>query len=334
MRAERVAAREGREALCAALLASRRVLLTGPVGPDGDSLGACLALGWWLRGRGVDVTLVGHVPRRYRGLVPDGAFVADDALDGVFDAVVVLDGDRHRLPGPVAARFAGAAVRGVVDHHGSTAPGDYTHAWLDPAAESTCTLILGLLGTELPVDVATWLYLGLVFDTGGFRHPNTTPGTHAAAAALLACGVPHALVHARVLSERTAGGLRAMGEILAGARAAPSGRLLLGFAPWALHTRHSLVDGDLEGVVEALLSAEGVEVAVLLVGREDGAVKLSLRSRGETDVCAVARALAPTGGGHPRAAGATVRASLEEVARRVEALVDPALSPSPPEHAP
>lgn len=313
------------ESLRAALAGADGVLLTGPVGPDGDSLGACLALGWWLAREGVRVTLAGTVPRRYRGLVPDGAFVDDDALRGPWEAVVVLDGDRHRLTRGVAPWFAQARVRGVVDHHRSTTPDGYTHVWHDPHAESTCTMILAELraaGVPLTRELAQWLYMGLVFDTGGFRHSNTTPDTHRAAAELLATGLDHPTIHARLLSERTPGGLRAMGEVLSTATSGADGRLWIGRVTLATQRRHALADGDLEGVVEALLHTEGADAAALLVEKPDGAVKLSLRSRTDAiDVCRVAQALAPTGGGHPRAAGATVRLDVDAVAARLEALV-------------
>jgi phosphoesterase RecJ-like protein len=315
----------GGASLRAVLAAADGVLLTGPVGPDGDSLGACLAFGWWLRRAGARVTLAGDVPRRYRGLVPDDAFVPDAELRGPWEAVVVLDGDRHRLTAPVQPWFSQARVRGVIDHHRSTTADGYTHVWHDAGAESTCSMILGALraaGEPVPREVAAWLYLGIVFDTGGFRHSNTVPRTLRDAADLLATGIDHTTIHARVLSERSPSALRAMGEILAGATHPLDGRLCVGRVPQALQRRHALVDGDLEGVVEALLHTEGTEVAALLVERPDGATKLSLRSRtDDVDVCALARALTPTGGGHPRASGATVRADLDQVEARVVALV-------------
>jgi len=314
----------GVDALRAALRGADRVLLTGPVGPDGDSLGACLAFGWWLARDGVSVTLAAQVPRRYEGLVPPGAFVDDDALEGTFDAVVVLDGDRTRLTPPVARYFAQAAVRGVIDHHRSTTTEGYTHCWLS-RAESTCTMVLDALqaeGVPLPRDVAGWLYLGLVFDTGGFRHSNTTAATHRAAATLLETGIDHSTIHARVLSERTPSGLRALGEILVGSAHLLGGRLFVAHVPLALQQRHGLVEGDLEGAVEALLFTEGTEAAALLIERAGGAVKVSLRSRTDLDVCNVAKALTPTGGGHPRAAGAMVpNTTLDAVAARIVALV-------------
>jgi phosphoesterase RecJ-like protein len=317
-----------------ALATADGVLLTGPVGPDGDSLGACLALGWWLSGRGVRVTLAGTVPRRYRGLVPDDAFVDDDALRGGWDAVVVLDGDRHRLTRPVQPWFDRARIRGVVDHHRSTTPDGYTHVWHDPRAESTCTMVLRALraeGVAVPREVAAWLYMGLVFDTGGFRHSNTSPATLRDAAELLGAGIDHPTIHARVLAERSPNGLRAMGEILAAAVHRVDGRLCLARVTHDAQRRHELVDGDLEGVVEALLHTEGTEAAALLVEKPDGSVKLSLRSRTDAiDVCRLAQLLTPTGGGHPRASGATLRLGLDDVAARVEALV----RTPPPETAP
>jgi bifunctional oligoribonuclease and PAP phosphatase NrnA len=130
-------------------------------------------------------------------------------------------------------------------------------------------------------------------------------------------------VYTRVLAERSPGGLRAMAEILGEARQLLAGRLFVGRVPHDLHVRHGLVEGDLEGVVESLLLTEGTEVAALLIERPDGSVKVSLRSRTDLDVARLAKTLTPWGGGHPRAAGATLDASvtLDDAAARIETLV-------------
>ncbi|MEZ4238167.1 MAG: DHH family phosphoesterase [Myxococcota bacterium] len=309
-----------------ALLGQGRVLLTGPTGPDGDSIGACLALQRVLRARGVDASVAGTAPPRFAWLPGAGEMLSDEALAErpPEEAVVILDGDRHRLTPEVDRRFAAAPVRAIIDHHRSTTVDGYTVAWLAPEAESTCGMLLrALRGWDVPLDaeMATLLYTGLVFDTGGFRHSNTQPDTHLLAAELLSTGIDHAQITVRTLCERSPQALAAMGRILAGAEQRPATGLCLGRVPLALQRELRLAEGDLEGVVDALVNTTGTRVAALLVERADGTVKYSLRSRGEVDVARVARALHPTGGGHARAAGAVVDGPIARAEHQLEQIL-------------
>jgi bifunctional oligoribonuclease and PAP phosphatase NrnA len=303
------------DAILDVLVRARRVLLTGPSAPDGDSIGACLALGRELRRRGVDVVQAGRVPPRYQWMPDARSMVAEDQLADGFSAVVVLDGDRHRLHPVVERLFDRAEVKGIVDHHASTTPDGYTHAWLDPAAESACGMLLRAFrrwGAPVDREVAELLYTGLLFDTGGFRHSNTTPETHRLAADLIATGIDHAAIAVRVLLERTPPGLLVMGRALAGAVHHDLADLRVSVGRVRHDELATLVDGDLEGVVDALLNTVGTEIAALLIERSPGSVKYSLRSRGRVDVAQLAHRLHPTGGGHPRAAGASFGGTLDE----------------------
>lgn len=312
-------------ALLDALAWARSVLLTGPVGPDGDSVGACLALQGVLRRRGVVATVAGTPSYRYDWLPGAAAMVADVAITPEWDAVVVLDGDRHRLPPPVDVAFNRARIRGIVDHHGSTKPDGYTHVWLDPNASSTCAMIfdqLDDLGVPLDAELAQQLYTGAIFDTGGFRFSNTTPATHRMAARLLETGIDHATIANRVMHERRISGLRLAGHVFEHATLHADGQLAVGRAPLALKARFDNVDGDLEGIVDGLVHILGVEVGVLLVEKEPGEIKYSLRSRGRIDVAAVAQRISPRGGGHKKAAGCSITGTLDEAeARALEQLL-------------
>jgi phosphoesterase RecJ-like protein len=252
--------------------------------------------------------------------------IPDDDIAARYRSVVVLDGDRYRLPAPVEAAFEAADIRGIVDHHGSTRPDGYTHPWLDPTAESTCGMLLQACAPDewdvpLDAELATLLYTGLVFDTGGFRYSNTSPESHHAAAVLLAAGVDHVAVSAKMFAERRAEGVLGTGSILSSARWLHGGRLCVAHVPAELQRRLGLVDDDLEGVVDALVHTIGTDVAALLVERPDGTVKVSLRSRGDVDVAAVAASVAPRGGGHRKAAGASLAGPLEEVEHRIATAV-------------
>ncbi len=302
---------------------SERVLLTGPVDPDGDSIGACLALAAAIRrvaGHPVQVDVAGEPGFRYAWLSDARTMVPDDAIRGRYDLVIVADGDRHRLAPAVDRAFQAARWRAVIDHHRTTTPDGYDLALIDAASASTCQMVITILerwGIELDRQAAEQLYVGILFDTGGFRHSNTDPATLRDAARLLDHGVDHVALAERVLVEKRVAGMRMMGRVLDLAEFHASGRVAMGVLPLSLAAEVGAGPGDVEGIVDALVYVQGVEVAVLVVEREPGKVKLSLRSRGNVDVSSLAKSLHASGGGHPKAAGVVMPCSLEEALKRV-----------------
>jgi len=311
-----------------ALQECERVLLTGPLEPDGDSVGACLALQLLLHRCGVEVDVCGVPAYRYLWMPGATDMVPDREIHPDYDAVVVLDGDRHRLTSEAAAAFAHARVKGIIDHHASTRSDGYTHPWIDREATSVCEMLYDLaVGRHLKIDhdLGVLLYVGAIFDTGGFRYSNTTPATHRMAARLLEVGIDHAAICARILLEHREPALRVAGLVFSNAELHLDGTLSIGTLCTATADHLHLVPGDLEGLVDSLVYTSGVEVAVLLVERGPRLVKASLRSRGRVDVASVAKTLSPSGGGHTKAAGAVIEATLEESRKRVVDVLAPEL---------
>jgi len=297
------------------------VLLTGPFGPDGDSLGACLALARVLQRHGITVHVAGDAAARYRPLPGYDTLTPDaDVRPGPWAAVVICDGDRHRLAPTVKAAFDAAGFRGIVDHHRSTTPDGYHEAWLDPSASSACEMLACLFearGIAIDTEMAALLFAGIAFDTGNFRYSNTTPSTMRRAADLLEHGFDHASLVATMLVERRREAMQLAAETYQSVQLVCGGQLALARVPRSSHDRLGLVAGDLEGLVDNLVHIAGAHVACLVIDRPEGGVKLSLRSRGAVDVAAIAQALAPTGGGHAKAAGVL----LEGDADRIDAMV-------------
>lgn len=288
-----------------ALGGCRTVLLTGPVQPDGDSLGACLALQRILRAHHIDCSVTGEAHARYGRLPGIEGLLPDDEL-GHYDGVVVLDGDRHRLPPGASRAFDEARLRGIIDHHGSTRQDGYTHFWVQPRVSSTCEMLYHVFverEEDLDSQVAHLLYAGLVFDTAAFRYTNTVPSTHAMAGHLIELGIDHAAICMDILMQRRLPGVRLLGRVLSTATVHHDGRLVLGGV--RLDDLRALGAGpdDIEGIVENLVNIQGAEVGILLIERGEHTVKLSLRSRGEVDVARLAHRLHPSGGGHAKAAG-------------------------------
>jgi len=302
------------DALLAAARTADRVLITGPLQVDGDSLGSSLALARALRSLGVrQVDVTGHAGSRYAWLPDAESLVPEAEVEGPYDLAVVVDGDRTRLAPAVERAFDGARRTAILDHHVSTETTGYDIALVDVNMSSTCAMTLDLLdawGVPLDRDLATLLYTGFVFDTGSFRHPSTTPVTHDMAARLLATGIDHSDITTRVLFERSVLGLRLVSQALGRTRLLADGAVAISWLePDELAGTSA---DDTEGIIDLMLCTRGVSAAALLLPRGETLTKVSLRSRHVIDVAALARRLWHTGGGHARAAGALVPQSLDQ----------------------
>jgi len=291
------------------------VLLTGPMDPDGDSIGACLALARAAETfSSAAIHVAGELNYRYDWIPDAERVLTDDQLSDRYDVVVVMDGDRGRLTPKVTGLFASASKTALVDHHQSSSAEGYDVVLLDATSPSTCEMVHRVLEAwNIPLEpaTATHLYTGIIFDTGGFKHENTRSATHRLAAKLLDHGVAPAPVHAKVLHERTTAGLRLLGEVLGSATFYGDGTVVMGIMTREAMQRLGIQSGDAEGIVDALLNTAGVEVAVLAKETADS-VKLSFRSKTRVNVAAIAHDFAG-GGGHVRAAGARYSGRIEDV---------------------
>ncbi len=306
------------------IASARAVSLIGPLDLDGDAVGAMVALGLAIRRRwpACEVTLIADevLPPRYRFLErADLPFRrAADVPASPVDLALVLDGDPGRL-GAAQRHYAAARARGLVDHHKTADAAAVDVAFLDPLAASTTELVLQLCdhwGVALDAALAAPIYAGLVFDTHVFRYRLTRPPTLRAAARLMETGIDHAWLVERVLLDQPMAKVRLRGRMLDRLEVALDGRLA-----WATLDEKACAGVETGGLVDDLVFIEGVEVGMLLIARGGGRVKLSLRSRGGVDCAEVAQALTSSGGGHARAAGATVTGPARAVAERVIAEV-------------
>jgi bifunctional oligoribonuclease and PAP phosphatase NrnA len=303
-----------------------RVLLTAPAPADGDSIGSQLGVRAMIRAAfpKLDVRIVNedvlldryrHLPGANDAELPEG-FAAGD-----FDLGIVVDGGAERI-GATSALFDACRFKIQIDHHAVGAPYDYDLRVWDPRAAATTEVVYRLaishaLGFEIVADVAQALYVGVIFDTGYFRHGNTTPETLEFGAALLRTGFNFSEVGERAMLMRTRGGIQLMGRVMAESLSTAGGRVLSGIIPREMLLRFAARDEDRDGIIDQLSLVQGVQIAVLFHETESGDVKLSFRSKTDFDVAEFAKRLSETGGGHRKASGCTLSGPLEVTARRV-----------------
>jgi len=307
----------GRLADAAARLSSApRVWVGTHVDPDGDAIGSLLGLGWILAGLGKEVALASQdsPPAEVRFL-PGIARITDGGPATGALAVAVDAADLGRLGRLVAPEEWARFDTIVLDHHASN-PGFGDVDVIRPECASTAEIVLALadaLGAPVGPEAATCLLTGVVTDTIGFRTSSTTAETLDAARRLLGLGAPLASIMEAVFSRRPLGALRLVGRALE--RLEVRGRSGVTTLRQADLAELGVAPSEVRGVSSMLATAAELDAVGVLREREDGTVDVSLRARPGVDLLPAARALG--GGGHPLAAGATLRLPLAEAARLV-----------------
>lgn len=302
------------------LRASQRVILTGHVRPDGDCIGAQAALSRVLESEGKVVTILNPDPPepQYDYLARACRYGVDEGADlPEHDLLVLLDCAQLSRTGDLAARFEQAASRKlVIDHHILAGERWWDAAFHDVRAAATGLLvhrIASALDIELDAIAAAGVFTSLVTDTGWFKYSNTDSETFAVASELVRAGVRPAELFGAIYQRRPSAHPRLVGAVLERLRYHAGGRLALVDLP--LGDGGVPVELDSEDVLDLLRSVEQVEVVLLVRESEKGMCKLSARSKTDFDVNALAGRFG--GGGHAKAAGATIEGELEAVCARL-----------------
>ncbi len=298
------------QAAVAALAEAEVAVISCHVHPDGDALGSALALHRALANAGREPVVSFSEPfvvaPHYRFLPGLDRLVPPDRVPPDADLFVCFDaGSLDRL-GSLVDAFQGAARTVVVDHHASnTRFGDVN--LVDPAAPASavlCRELLRRLGLPLDQEIATCLYTGLVTDTGRFQYQATTPATHQLAAELLAAGVRQYEVAKAVFETNDIGYLRLAADALHRITQVPEASLVWTWVSLDDLRAHGVDMDETEGLIDLVRTDGASDVAAVLKEQPDGTHKVSLRSKGATDVGRLATRFG--GGGHKYAAGYSV----------------------------
>ncbi len=308
------------------LRSAERIVLGTHINADGDGLGSEIALHHFLRSIGKEPRIVNSEPvsdkyRFIRGSEVIEAYDRAKHSGPIRSAEIFVVLDNSSLERLARLRPDVEATRGVkacIDHHSAVNPFWDLNA-VDTEACASGQLVLELIrfmGGEVTPEIAEALYVAFVTDTGHFRFSKTSPEAHRIVAELMEIGEIRPDRVFGEIYERTTRGMAALtGLALGSLRFLYDGR----FACMRM-TREQVraSDGEEEDTGDLAnlpLTVKGVLAGALFREMPDGTIKVSLRSKGEIDVHALAAEL--NGGGHKNAAGILMVMSLEEAEKTV-----------------
>lgn len=303
---------------------ARNILIVCHIAPDGDAIGSLLGLGWALRNLGKNHTLAcaDALPSAYSYLPGSQTIVPQSTED--HDLIITLDCSDLKRLGTVYPRESLTSIPIInIDHH-VTNSNFGTVNWIDPFASSTAEMLTELierLNIPFTLPMATCLLNGIVSDTCGFRTPNTTSHTLEAAIKLMAAGASLAEITERIFNKRPLSSMRLWAKVID--RISLDGRIILGEITSAMRQETRASEYDDGGLANFLITAEEADVAIVLAEKENGLIDVSMRARPGLDVSDVAVRLG--GGGHPQAAGCTIKGTLGEVREKVLAEMERSL---------
>jgi phosphoesterase RecJ-like protein len=274
--------------------------------PDGDAIGSSLAMAYALRHLGKDVRVLSRdappPPLTVFPGVPEIEIVGQVADPG--DAVIVMECGDITRPG-IDGLERGYVIN--IDHH----PGNGLFGalnWLDLSAAACGEMVFDLvheLGVPLTYEVALHVYVAILTDTGSFHYSHITPKTFDICRQCMEAGVNPPAVARSIFDANNLGRLKLFGAVLNRMQLDPAGRIATLWVDTQLARDCGGTYEDTEGLINLPLTVKEILAVVFFKEIAPGDWRVSMRSKGDVDINAIASEFG--GGGHKNASGCSAR---------------------------
>ena len=293
-----------------AIRARQRFVLSSHSRPDGDSIGSQVAMAYALRALGKEVRIVNAdpAPLPLMGFPGVAAIEIAARVDGDADAAIIMEcGDLTRTGVSGLERLF---VINIDHHPGNTGYGQIN--WFDAGAAACGEMVFDLvraLGVALSREIATHIYLAILTDTGSFHYSSISPRTFDICRQALEAGVDPVIVARNVYDSNNMGRLKLFGAVLSAMQIDITGRIAIVYLDHEMAREAGGTYEDTEGLINLPLTVKEIHAVVFFKQSEGEEYRVSMRSKGDIDIGAVAKEFG--GGGHKNAAGCTVNGAID-----------------------
>lgn len=304
------------EQIAQKIKASKSVAIFTHMRPDGDALGASLALSFALDFLGIEnVVCDESVLPSNLSFLPDLNRVKKQPQPNA-DLYIALDSADSARLGELQNVFLKGEKKGIltinIDHHISNP--SYAKMNYVRECSANCMNVARLietLGVPLNKKIAEYLLTGLLTDSGNFSHEDVDEECFLLAAKLVKAGADIRGFTYNLFKKQPKQRAALHAEVMKGIRYFHDDKFALISIALETMEKHGADNGMTEGFVDFPLSVDTVEVAASIMEVKKGQYKISLRSKTYADVNGIAKVYG--GGGHVRAAGCMLFGELEEV---------------------
>lgn len=298
------------------------IAITGHINPDGDCIGSTLGMYNYITsnypGKKVQVYLQ-EFPDVFMFL--NGASeVKHETDDEIYDLFMSLDcGDPDRFT-PFAQYFETAKRTLCIDHHISN-KGFGDVCYVEPQACSAAEAIFKLLDEDkINQPCSEALYMGIVHDTGVFKHSNTTRSAMTIAGILIEKGARPSFVIDETFYKKTLTQNKLLGYALLGMKQFANGKIAHTLLTFEDFEKFGASKMDTDGIVDQLRLTSGTEVAFFMYQSGENEYKISLRANNIVNVSEIA--CSHGGGGHVKAAGCNIKGDPDKIVAEIVAEIE------------
>ncbi|UHR02922.1 bifunctional oligoribonuclease/PAP phosphatase NrnA [Peptoniphilus sp. GNH] len=295
------------------ILKANRIVLSSHINPDGDNLGSVLGMYSVLKQMGKEVYPIidDEIPKDYKFLPSSEVIKRPEEINFTPDLFITLDSATLDRIGKSKEIFEKAKKTINFDHHKT----NDSYADLNYVSEKSATgeVLFEFFHTEkigINKAAATCLYTAISSDTGSFKYDSTSSYTFYAASELMKKGIDINEIAVNLYQNRSKSKTKLLIEVASKIKYYFDDKVGLGKVTNDIMESVGAEKHDSEGIVEFIRDIEGLELAVLLKEKKDGGVRLSMRSKSQLDCAKIASFFG--GGGHTRAAGATIDLPIDK----------------------
>lgn len=300
----------------------KSVGITGHIRPDGDCTGSVLALYNYIVENmpEIDVDLYLEQPGSEFYYLKNIDKIKNTPEDKKYDVFFVLDCSSLDRIEPFISCFNNASKTVCIDHHVSNT-GFTDLSKIEPQASSACEVLYGTMDADkISCNVAECIYTGIIHDTGVFKYSCTSKKTMEIAGEMMEKGIDYSDIIDNTFYKKTYVQNQILGRALLESVLFYDGKCIFTTVTMDEMEFYGVTGRELGGIVEQLRLTDGVEVAIFLYQTGEEEYKVSLRSKKNIDVAAIATQFG--GGGHVRAAGYTAKGSVYQIINSIGELIE------------
>lgn len=300
---------------------SKSIYITAHIAPDGDAVGSVFAMYLALKNMDKDVHVI--MPKysdRFKFL-EDIKVAEENITINEYDLAIVLDCSSVDRIAMSAEDYNKAKKKLVIDHHVNSKI-DADLMVIESKSPATCQLVYEFFVSQnikITADIAKYIYMGIVTDTGSFNYASTTSKTHRIVAELLDTGIDFAYICKMVNDTMKESRLKLIAYAINNIETYKDGKIKYVKISNEVLKSFDILEEDAEGIVNYLRCIEGVDIGIYARELADGTYKVSMRSNGNVDISEAAIKLG--GGGHKNAAGFTLNEEIDNVIDEIMEIV-------------